>query len=281
MTQLRDARTVFEDGIVRPIPQCYSGHTVSASKGGGALLKLSPYSLGIYEQCPRRYKYHYVDRLARQYKRPQPWLTMGSHVHTTLTRFLRDIPVEKRTVATIESLLRRNWRTNREGFVDTEQEREYGVRALAQLRWFASTQETGIKPFMLERFHEAPVGENVVLMGKIDRIDRQDDGNLHVIDYKTGKVPENPDTFQLLQYAVILAKTLAYPVTRASYLYLEDREWRTFSIDPVDVQKTRGTVLAIARRIEQDAEYRELVGSLCKYCDFLEICGAGRQSSAE
>ncbi len=276
MTQLKDARAEIEDGIVRPIPQCYSGPTVSRSSGGGTLLRLSPYSISVYEQCPRRYKHQYVDRLGPKYKKPQPWLTMGSHVHSTLTRFMRDVSVEERTVSTIESLLRRNWRWNREGFADIEQEREYGERALAQLRWFASTQETDIKPFMLERFHEAPVGENVVLMGRIDRIDRQEDGSLHVIDYKTGKVPENPDTFQLLQYAVILTKTLTYPVTKASYLYLEDGEWRTFSIDPIDVQKTRGAVLAIAKRIERDAEYRETVGSLCKYCDFLEICEKGR-----
>ena len=97
-------------------------------------------------------------------------------------------------------------------------------------------------------------------------------GGLHVIDYKTGKVPENPDTFQLLQYAVILARTLTYPVTQASYLYLEGGEWRTFTIDPDDVRKTRGAVLVIAGRIARETEYREVVGSLCKYCDFLAGC---------
>lgn len=278
MRRLRDARTVFENSIVTLLPLCYSGSILPTGRDGGALFKLSPYSIGIYEQCPRRYKHQYVDGLTQKYRKPWPWLTMGSHVHTALTRFLRDIPVEERTVETIESLLRNSWRRNREGFTDAEQEREYGERALAQVRWFASTQKTDVEPLMLERFHEAPVSENVVLMGRIDRIDRHKDGGLHVIDYKTGKVPENPDTFQLLQYAVILARTLPYPVTQASYLYLEDGEWRTFSIDPVDVQKTRGAVLAIAKRIERETEYREVVGTLCKYCDFLEICEAGRQS---
>ena len=26
-------------------------------------MRLSLYSIGIYQQCPRRYKYHYVDKL--------------------------------------------------------------------------------------------------------------------------------------------------------------------------------------------------------------------------
>ena len=76
---------------------------------------------------------------------------------------------------------------------------------------------------------------------------------------------------------MILARTLTHPVTQASYLYLEDGEWRTFSIDPDGIRKTRGAVPAIAGRIEGETEYREVVGTLCKYCDFLEICEAGRQ----
>ncbi len=242
------------------------------------MLKLSPYAIGIYEQCPRRYRHQYVERLIQQYRKPWPWLTMGANIHAALAQFLSVVPVKERTTETIEKLLRDKWRRGRQGFADDEQEREFGERALAQLRWFANTQPVDVQPLMIERFHEAPVGERLVLRGKIDRVDRDEDGALHVIDYKTGKVPENPDTFQLLQYAVILPRILDLPVARASYLYLGGGEWRTFSIDPADVDKTRGAVLSIAGRIERETEYRPAVGPLCRYCDFLEICEAGREA---
>ncbi len=242
------------------------------------MLKLSPYAIGIYEQCPRRYRYQYKERLIGKYRKPWPWLTMGANIHHTLAQFLSVVPVAERTVATIERLLRDQWRRSRQGFADAEQEREYGERALAQLRWFASTQPVDVRPLMIERFHEAPVGERLVLRGKIDRVDDDADRGLHVIDYKTGKVPENPDTFQLLQYALILPRILDRPVARASYLYLEGGEWRTFPIDPDEVDKARGAVLSIAGRVEQETEYRPIVGPLCRYCDFLELCEAGREA---
>jgi len=241
------------------------------------LLKLSPYAIGIYEQCPRRYRYQYVERLIQKYRKPWPWLVMGANVHAALAQFLSVVPVAERTVATIERLLRDRWRISRQGFADAEQEREYGERALAQLRWFVSTQTVDVRPLMIERFHEAPVGEKLILRGKIDRVDRDEDGGLHVIDYKTGKVPEHPDRFQLLQYAIILPRILDRPVVRASYLYLEGGEWRTFPIDPDDVDKTRGAVLSIAGRIERETEYPVIVGPLCRYCDFLELCEPGRE----
>ena len=242
------------------------------------MLKLSPYAIGIYEQCPRRYRYQYIERLIGRYRKPWPWLTMGANIHHTLAQFLSVVPVAERTVATIEKLLRDQWRRSREGFADSEQEREYGERALVQVRWFASTQPVDVRPLMIERFHEAPVGENLILRGRIDRVDEDSDGGLHVIDYKTGKIPEHPDTFQLLQYALILPRVLGQPVSHASYLYLGGGEWRTIQIEADHVEKARGAVLSIAARIRRETEFPVRVGSLCRFCDFLELCEPGREA---
>jgi len=215
-----------------------------------------------------------MDGLIRQYRKPWPWLTMGGNVHSTLTDFLSIIPPENRTIETIENLLRKRWRQNRQGFADSEEERQWGERALRQIRWFVSTQKVDVRPLMLERFHEAPIHENIILNGRIDRIDQTDDGSLHIIDYKTGRMPEKVDYFQLLLYAMILSRTLTYSVSKVSYLYLDDGVWHTFDIAEGDLQETRGRVLEVARVIEHETEYPELVGPLCRFCDFLQICDA-------
>lgn len=241
------------------------------------MLRLSPYSIGMYQRCPRRYKYHYVDGLIQRYRKRWAWLTMGDNVHAALAEFLGVVPEENRSVETLENLLRKKWRQNRQGFANREDERQWGERALAQLRWFVNTQRIDVRPFMLERFLEAPVTEDLILNGRIDRIDQIGDGSLHVIDYKTGTMPEKVGSFQLLLYVLILSRTLTYPVSSASYLYLSDGVWHTFPIANDDMKEALNHVIEIAKEIEQESEYPEVVCPLCQFCDFLEICDAGRQ----
>ncbi len=241
------------------------------------MLRLSPYAIGIYQQCPRRYKYHYIDGLIRQYRKPWPWLTMGQNVHDTLADFLGIIPVEKRSPETIVDLLRKKWEENREGFADTVEEEQWKEKALTQLRQFVNAQRIDIQPLMLERFHEAPVADNLILNGRIDRIDLVGDGSIHVIDYKTGNMLGEADSFQLFVYVLILSRTLSYPVSKASYLYLANNKWYHFPITADDIENARDKVLEIATQIKQEQTYPEATSKLCQFCDFLEICDKGKE----
>ncbi len=58
--------------------------------------RVSPFSLRVFKECPRAYRFRYVDRLAKQYEKPRPWFTMGDNVHATLKGLL-SISVERRT----------------------------------------------------------------------------------------------------------------------------------------------------------------------------------------
>ena len=139
------------------------------------------------------------------------------------------------------------------------------------LRRLVGTEEVSVQPLMVERFHKAPVSDNLIINGRIDRIDRLDDGSLHIIDYKTGRTEES-DTFQLLLYSLILLRTITWPVSKASYLHLEDGVWQTVEINGKKVEESWDRVLSIANQIEGETEYPRIDGPLCKFCDFLELC---------
>lgn len=239
--------------------------------------KLSPFAMGIFQQCRRRYKYHYIEKKIEQYKKDWPFNTMGENVHKALENFFRIDAPEGRTTEVLEKLLRAQWRLNRKGFTTIEQEREYGNKALVQLRKFAEIEDIRAKPFMLERFHEFIVDSNLKLFGKVDRIDKMENSELHLIDYKTGKMGSKSDDFQLMVYAFIVSNSLKQRVTKASYLYLEQCHWEHFEVTQESIEETLTKAKSVATAIATESEYPTNNGPLCKFCDFLTICDPGKK----
>ena len=136
------------------------------------------------------------------------------------TFFSIDAP-EERTADRLVDLLLESWQHNRAGFSDLADEERWRQRALAQMRTFAQTHDLAARPLLLEGYFEVPINERLALLGRIDRAD-EDDGGLHIIDYKTGRRPQDVDADQLHLYTIILERSLGRPVARASYLYLDD-----------------------------------------------------------
>src|SRR5262245_17230372 len=99
------------------------------------LFVCTPSKLACYEDCPRRYRFTYLDR-------PPPakgpaWAhnSVGASVHTALRNWWELTP-EKRTRGAVATLLRATW--VREGYRDEAQEREVFHRAVGWLDGYLS-----------------------------------------------------------------------------------------------------------------------------------------------
>ena len=147
-----------------------------------------PSWLKPYDDCPKKYKFQFIERRPR---RETTALVMGSNVHDTLRRFFLLDP-GGRTLDKLITLLREVWRHNRKVFVETDPavEADLGNDAKTMLTKFFNMYDMNVQPVLLEDFVEAQVGDNLLLKGKVDRVDRIATG-LQVIDYKTGKYPSN------------------------------------------------------------------------------------------
>jgi len=228
----------------------------------------------MFRECRQRYKFHYIDRLGAQYYRAKPYFTMGNHVHATLREFLSCVPIEMRNAKTSEELLRKNWRRSRIGFKNSEDERRWAKKALSQLECFVAEQDITIQPFMVETLLEAEITSRVILRGRMDRVDREADGSLHIIDYKTGNMPEEMDWSQLYLYALILTRKLSYTVRKASFHYLSPGVIRTIDIVPEALEQATWDFLVTAKDISSEKSFRPSLGLECKRCDFRAICPA-------
>jgi putative RecB family exonuclease len=236
------------------------------------MFEASPFSLNMFQQCPRQYKFQYIDHLGDIYRKARPYFTMGDHIHAALKDFLSVVPVTERNLPKLENLLREKWRRNRKGFNDKDDEKKWGEKALNQLRWFAQNQDMSINPFMIEKNHRVELTDTIILKGRIDRVDRELDGGLHIIDYKTGKMPSEINNLQLHIYALILSKQQHSPLKKASYLYLGVGKWQTIDLSEQDLAQATSYVIDMVDKICREKEYPAIPNIFCWNCDFLEIC---------
>lgn len=242
------------------------------------MFKASPFKLNLYKTCPQQYKYVYIDDIADQYKTAKPYLTMGAHVHNALKDFFEIAIPDDRTYDQLEKLLRSRWRENRSGFANRDEERLYGKKALQMLKVFVHENDITKKPALLEDYYDMLIGDDLKLLGRIDRVD-EEDGALHVIDYKTGKPDtEEFDPLQLTVYALIIQARLNKPVAKASNLYLQTNTWRTIEPNEEMFDTARERIREEVERIQRDTEFLPTPNHFCRSCDFIEICPAREEA---
>ena len=239
-------------------------------------LKLSPYSVSTFRVCRQQYKFRYIDKLGDQYATARPYYTMANHVHATLRDLLSVVPIEERTKKTTERLLRKNWQRCRVGFKNRADEKRWAEKALAEFSRFVSEQDVAVHPLMLEAWVEAEITPGLILQGRIDRVDKEADGSLHIIDYKTGNVPQHTDWLQLYLYALIVSRKLPYSVHRVSFHYLSSGISQTAELNAEQLEQAAWDLLVIAGEIRREKAYRRTPGQACQRCDFTPIC-AGKQ----
>ncbi|MDY6834789.1 MAG: PD-(D/E)XK nuclease family protein [Chloroflexota bacterium] len=237
-------------------------------------LKLSPHSTMMFRECRQQYKFHYIDKLGAQFFRSKPYLTMGNHVHATLRDLFSMVPPEDRTKETTEKLLRHNWQKCRIGFKNEEDERRWGEKAMAQLECFLLQSDSSAIPYMVEKTIEVEITPGVILRGRIDRVDKETDGSLHIIDYKTGNPPEQVDWEQLYLYALMLSRRGSFTVKKASLYYLATGEVCTTLLDQDEIEQATWDLLVTAKEIRTERFFFATPGSGCRRCDFVSVCPA-------
>lgn len=238
------------------------------------VLRLSPHSIALFRQCKLQYKLHCIDKLGQQYGRARPYYTMANHVHATLHDLFSLVPLENRTVETAKTLLKKNWRRYHIGFRNRADEKRWAERALAEVTRFVVEQDLTITPMMLEKAMEAEVTPGLILRGRLDRVDKQLDGSLHVIDYKTGVMPEEIDWTQLGLHALILSRSTPYSVSKVSYFYLLSGVMQTKQLDRKALEEMTWELLLVAKEIRKEKDYPPRPGTACAGCDFAVICPA-------
>src|SRR5947209_16037603 len=183
------------------------------------LFPATPSKLASFGDCPRRYRFAYLDRPTPAKGPPWAHNSVGSAVHAAL-RSWWELPIERRTAQAARQLLYGLW--SAAGFRDDEQSQRWRAKAAGWLTDYVDGLDPAEEPVGTER-QVAATTERLALSGRVDRIDQRGD-ELVVVDYKTGRAVCTEDEARgspaLAAYVLGVRRTLRRPCTRVELHHL-------------------------------------------------------------
>ena len=145
-------------------------------------------------------------------------------------------------------------------------------RNLDALHRFAQREDLRAEPFQVEAYIQVRIAPDVTLFGRMDRIDEEPDGTLHIVDYKTGSLPGDVDASQLHLYAIMVESKLERTVSRASFWYLDDGSVWTTELTPQDKERALSGALAAGKEMQREERFEPTVAPHCAHCPYLYAC---------
>lgn len=253
--------------------------------------------LGLYQQCPKKYQFRYLDGLEKSFE-TTPDLLLGTSVHSSLERFYQQLNIYKKPQKSdlIErfdtqrsSSLQENWEKivmKWDQTLDDYQRRgQHYLSDYYDLHTpFEDIKIVGTElllHFTLEDWPNAPK-----FRGIVDRLDK-DWENFIINDYKTNKnlPPEQKDEYreQLTLYAQGIrqkyGKYFKNIKARLHYLHfwlVDEREITNENLDPI-LQKYKNLISEIeTARFDHNMGVENAFPTnqnpYCKYCEYQMLC---------
>jgi RecB family exonuclease len=257
------------------------------------LFGASPSKLDCWLDCPRRYRFGYVDRPRPAKGAPWAHNSLGAAIHSALAQWWHLDP-GGRTPAAARRLLDASWDAS--GFRDGEQADMWRQRAGDMVERYVETLDPHDEPIGVERTVSMRT-PRLALEGRIDRLDRRGD-ELVVVDYKTGRHVLSTDdargSIALAIYAAAAESTLRMRCRRVELHHLPTGEVVVWEHTDESLARQLGRIedvgveAATAHERLGDAAgdpaamneiFPPRTGPHCGWCDFLDHCAEGKQAT--
>jgi putative RecB family exonuclease len=243
---------------------------------------LSPSRLADFQSCPRRFQYASVERIAQ----PATYATAkGNVVHHIFEQLFLQEPTQ-RTKDFARSAI-----SSAESHVLTDQVREEialddagreklrrEITAIID-RYFEMEDPSQVHHEGVElRIHTTIDG--VPMLGILDRLDRDADGQLTIVDYKTGSLPNrhyDTQTFANADlYAALCENQLGERPRSIRLLYVAHGEAIERSVSGPVLKARRDAAAGAWKRITSYYDAGEFPATpsknACRFCSFKQIC---------
>ena len=230
---------------------------------------LSYSQIETFKTCPLHYKLKYILKV------PTPSsasASFGTAMHATLKNFFEEVsggvkPSDK----LLYDLLEKNW--IKEGYKSRSHERDFFEKGKIYLSGFLKQEfNAKTKVVLLEQQFTIPLGNNLRIGGRFDRVDDLGGGEIEIIDYKTGAtIPTQKDVDKNLQlsfYALAANKIPTEPFfkipekIRLSLYYLDQQQ----KLSTVRSMKQLESAVAEISKVREEIEKSDFKCSNHMFC---------------
>ncbi len=253
---------------------------------------MSYYSISriqMYNSCPQKYKYRYIDKIIPPKGEVHLNALVGNCVHKTLEAIYRDYMRTNKwpDYKEIEAVYFDVWRAQNEDNIvivhlsqDPDEFKQEGLQILKEYYDKENKEKKKDQTIAVERPFFVTLGE-YRLKAIIDRIDYRKEDVFIIHDYKTtSHFPERrnlEEDFQLPLYQIAVEET--YPAGKEIVLtwhFLRFNKTITIKKSESGIEDIKKNIEDNIRVIELDRDFRPQQTPLCEYCPYQDVCSAHR-----
>ncbi len=249
-------------------------------------LSFSYSKMGMYKECPQKYKFRYVHMIPEL---PKYYFAFGSVLHAVM-EFIYD-PSRQFFPTLAEALIyfdnewnKTTW--EQKGYASVDKELAGYAEGRREIEaYYAKNATTFAHPLSVEMRSTLEI-DGLSLISILDRLDYLGDGLVKILDYKTGKtVQREPDQLYMYQKVVETSPTIKalvqqkdpsikkVKVGQLSFYHLPSLTEMTFERAPdKEILEFWQKVLGVADQIRAGKFSPTPGENQCRWCDYRNIC---------